>query len=105
MSQPDQARAPWPPGQALERVKNEILLRLLNEAQDLAALHERTWAVVRDTPRLRTYYITPQGQLDQLTEAGFGAVRIFALDDGRELSPDEASEATDPWLYYLCERR
>jgi ubiquinone/menaquinone biosynthesis C-methylase UbiE len=53
------------------------------------------------------YYIKPEAQIQQLEEAGFKVVDVYASDtrfDGRWV--DRATElhaVTDCWLYYFCE--
>jgi hypothetical protein len=49
------------------------------------------------------YAVKPKEQVRQLDEAGFHAVRIFRLKDGKEVPPDDdLDDLQDTWLYYLC---
>lgn len=79
-------------------------LRLLNPSDTFDTIHSQSYQIIRDLPRLLTYYISPAEQLRQLADAGFGAVRLFDLRGGRELANvEEAERAPDTWIYYLCE--
>jgi len=65
------------------------------------------YSVIRDGSDgilLETYYIRPTEQIRQLTELGFGSVRIFSGSTGMELTEENATldGVDDSWLYYLC---
>jgi SAM-dependent methyltransferase len=84
------------------KLKN-ILFRILNrsalkdyDTKDFALLYDGSgyW-------RLKTYYIKPIKQIKQLIDVGFQDIHIFGLN-GKELTPKELSQNSDPWLYYLC---
>lgn len=79
-------------------------LQLLNRRETLEGLEDRDFQIIRDLPRLLTYYVSPAEQLRQLAEAGFGKARIFGLRDGAELAgAAHAERSDDAWHYYLCE--
>jgi ubiquinone/menaquinone biosynthesis C-methylase UbiE len=79
-------------------------LKFLNRRETLDRTDSKPYQVIRDMPRLYTYYVSPTEQVRQLAEAGFGGVRIFDLHKGDELADVAAAErCPDPWLYYLCE--
>lgn len=65
----------------------------------------RDYAWIRDEAHafsLKTYYIHPLKQVEQLKGLGFEAIRIFRLD-GREVTAgSELVAVRDGWLYYLC---
>lgn len=67
----------------------------------------RPYAVINDgTNRfsLKTYYIAPQAQIDQLMAAGFKNIRLFSIQTGTEIELTNIKEtANDLWIYYLCE--
>jgi ubiquinone/menaquinone biosynthesis C-methylase UbiE len=70
-------------------------------------LRRARYAIVNDgahESRLTTYYILPEEQLRQLERSGFTNIRVFSVENGKELL-DRASinTARDPWLYYVCE--
>jgi ubiquinone/menaquinone biosynthesis C-methylase UbiE len=53
--------------------------------------------------RTITYYITPIEQTRQLTDSGFSNIKIYGLQDGREITSTLVLQSTtDEWLYYLC---
>jgi SAM-dependent methyltransferase len=68
----------------------------------LRTIMSRQWTILQDGALrggLETYYVRREEQLRQLGNAGFTSPRVFQLDGG------VAQEgATDPWLYYLCDR-
>jgi len=49
--------------------------------------------------RLKTYFIAPYEQLEQLKEYGFDETKIYGLD-GLEIS--DLNNTTETWLTYLC---
>ena len=51
---------------------------------------------------MRSCYVRTTAQVRALNEAGFGSVRVFSLDSGRELQAAEIPAAKDRWLYYLA---
>lgn len=99
----------WPPAGTkpsayLSELLYRVRLRLLNRRETLDRSLYNPFQVIRDLPRLRTYYVAPDEQLRQLRDSGFAGVRIFDLTSGAELaSLADAERAPDPWLYYLCE--
>jgi ubiquinone/menaquinone biosynthesis C-methylase UbiE len=48
--------------------------------------------------RLKTYVITPMGQIEQLNQFGFACTRVFGWD-GTEIK--DINSAKDGWLYFL----
>jgi ubiquinone/menaquinone biosynthesis C-methylase UbiE len=75
-------------------------LRRVNPS--LREIASRDWAVLQDGALhggLETYYVRRSEQLRQLAAAGFANVRVFQLDGA-----PAREHATDPWLYYLCDR-
>ncbi|MBD2071573.1 class I SAM-dependent methyltransferase [Leptolyngbya sp. FACHB-671] len=81
------------------------LLRCFNYSTTLEQLSLSTHATVKDEShnfRLKTYYVRPQEQINQL-EAGFSNIQVYSWKNGLELkTKNEWSANTDMWLYYLC---
>lgn len=81
------------------------LLRWFNNSIRLDQLHAAEYAILRDEShnfRLKTYYISPQAQINQLQNC-FSDIQVFSWRDGLELKTDEDLRSnTDMWLYYLC---
>jgi ubiquinone/menaquinone biosynthesis C-methylase UbiE len=81
------------------------LLRWFNNSIRLDQLHTAAYTILRDEShnfRLKTYYINPQEQLNQLQHC-FSDIRVFSWKDGLELKTDEALRSNAAmWLYYLC---
>jgi len=74
----------------------------VNAELDLAAAREAGWAVVPDAGhdhRLHLVYVTPEFQLRQLEEAGFGEIEVY---DRMARRVDPADAGADPWLHYFC---
>lgn len=49
--------------------------------------------------RLKTYFITPVEQLNQLHELGYSDIKLYSLRDGREIK--NPNNAVDRYIYYL----
>lgn len=68
---------------------------------------KRPFAILNDgTNRfsLKTYYMTPLAQIEQLNSLGFKNVRLFSSQTGNEIEPTDMHESGyDHWIYYLCE--
>ncbi len=80
------------------------LLRWFNRAIDLKNLNQSVYEIVRDEShnfRLRTYYIRPSAQIQQLAPF-FQDIKIFSWRSGLELTSLEINTHLDPWLYYQC---
>lgn len=80
------------------------LLRWLNRPLTLAALQAADHVIVKDEShnfRLKTYYIRPKAQLNQL--AAFGPVDVYSWKSSLPMTTAAALAANvDAWLYYLC---
>lgn len=67
----------------------------------------RPFAVINDgTNRfsLKTYYIEPRAQIDQLKACGFKNIRLFSIETGTEIEISQINETANAlWIYYLCE--
>lgn len=94
------------PSVLAKRTYKLLQMRLLNKKE--------AWRTIRNSsskPRhtmvndgahnfqLKTYYITPIEQLNQLRELGFSGTKIYGLTDGREIKNPVAT--MDHWVYYL----
>lgn len=68
---------------------------------------KRPFAVVNDgTNRfaLKTYYMHPAAQKEQLEAGGFKNIRVFSSQTGMEIEIPRINEmANDHWVYYMCE--
>ncbi len=84
------------------------LLRFFNRNISLKDIASQPHAIIRDEShnfRLRTYYITPQSQLEQLAPY-FENIQIYSWSTGELVKPTEDPAVTkDLWLYYLCQLR
>jgi ubiquinone/menaquinone biosynthesis C-methylase UbiE len=91
------------PFRAASAIYQYLWLLVLNGDRKRPA--DRDYAWIRDEAHafsLKTYYIRPLKQVEQLKEVGFEDVRIFGLD-GREIAAGSDLRALkDAWLYYLC---
>lgn len=82
-----------------------VLLRIFNASIKLSQLRVSSYAVIRDEShnfRLKTYYIRPQEQVNQLTP-DFADIKIYSWKSGREITQESDLQAnSEQWLYYLC---
>jgi ubiquinone/menaquinone biosynthesis C-methylase UbiE len=82
-----------------------VLLRCFNFPMTLSYLKASNYAIIRDEShnfRLKTHYIRPQEQINQL-ETSFSDVKVYSWSNGLEIkNNDELSANSDMWLYYLC---
>jgi hypothetical protein len=63
------------------------------------------YAIINDGAHhfsLKTYYIKPLKQIEQLEELQFKNIRIFSLDGKEAAGGLELSSLKDCWVYYLC---
>jgi ubiquinone/menaquinone biosynthesis C-methylase UbiE len=81
------------------------LLRLFNRSLTRPQLKAVTYSIIKDEShnfRLKTYYIRPLEQINQLTP-DFSQVKAYSWKNGLELTHEkELCENVDLWLYYLC---
>jgi len=80
------------------------LLHVFNFPTTLKQLKISTHAILKDEShnfRLKTYYVRPQEQIDQL-KSHFSDVKVYSWKSGLEITGDEMHCHTDLWLYYLC---
>jgi ubiquinone/menaquinone biosynthesis C-methylase UbiE len=80
------------------------LLHVFNFPTTLKQLKTSAYSILKDEShnfRLKTYYVRPQEQLNQL-EPHFRDVKVYSWKNGMEVSGDEADRHSDMWLYYLC---
>jgi hypothetical protein len=49
--------------------------------------------------RLKTFYITPKEQIKQLSQHKFTNIKVYGLEDGREIK--DPTDAKDPELHFL----
>ena len=95
----------WPPWSWVLEPARNAKRRALNPRW--CKLLSRDYAILNDgthRSRLRTYYVNPRYQIQQLHDAGFDNVRFFSLKNGTEIGSIEQLENNrDPYLYFLCE--
>ena len=80
-----------------------LILILLNGSPK--KLMKNEWVIINDGAhgfRSKTYYIKPQTQIQQLKKLHFIDIKLYSLDNGKEISASNLSEINDSWIYYLC---
>lgn len=81
------------------------LLHLFNPSLTLNHLSASVHTIIQDESHnfcLKTYYVRPQEQINQLA-VDFSNVKVYSWKDGLEItSENELYSNTDLWLYYLC---
>ena len=81
------------------------ILRLMNRAFTLDQLQATNHAIVRDEShnfRLKTYYVRPEAQLQQL-DPNFSEIKVYSWRTGWPITDtEELRSNADMWLYYLC---
>ncbi len=86
------------PGSLLRGILKTSRLRALNPEFQL--LLKEKWAILNDGAhkgRLRTYYVRPSYQIEQLQATGFAHVRTYSLVDGTEIHDiTELDRSSDP---------
>jgi ubiquinone/menaquinone biosynthesis C-methylase UbiE len=100
------------PVKLLREMPRLFLMRLFNrnEWNELRnELRNKKYAIFNNGGhdfRLRSYYIRPKDQVEQLIDSGFNDVKIYGLSDGKEIKDlFKEQNTTDAWLYYLCKVR
>lgn len=82
------------------------ITRLLNPSPE--ELEKMEYVLINDSSHLFslvTYYIKPEKQIDQLTELGFKNIKVFSLEEGKEIKTiSNLSYIKDRWLYYVCNK-
>ena len=91
-----------------EIVKYVLFFFLLaRRRQKFKKLKKEPYAIVNDGAhwsRLTTYYIKPKDQIRQLQDLGFGNIRVFSYQHGKQIADgSELDAARDCQLYYLCD--
>jgi ubiquinone/menaquinone biosynthesis C-methylase UbiE len=97
------------PVNLLREVRRLFLVRLLNR---------KVWKTVRGKNKTRqghlmfkdgahnfkikSYYVVPKEQIDQLTDSNFKHVGSYDLLGNEIKNPSELQSATDRWIYYLA---
>jgi len=81
-----------------------VLLHIFNFPITLKHLKNSAYLTLKDEShnfRLKTYYVRPQEQLNQLKSC-FSDVKVYSWKSGLEVPPNEVDCHSDLWLYYLC---
>ncbi len=93
-----------------------FLLRAFNRFIPLHTLQTSAHAILKDEShqfRLKTYYVRPSEQLNQLAEH-FSDIKVYSWKSGLEITDhlekiptkgNTLSENSEMWLYYLCSIR
>jgi ubiquinone/menaquinone biosynthesis C-methylase UbiE len=88
------------------RARELLQMRLLNKGELWKAIRNpsgnQRHLMVNDGAhnfRLKTYFITPVEQLNQLHELGYSDIKMYSLRDGREIK--NPNNAIDRYIYYL----
>jgi len=92
------------PLRLLKDMTRSLLIKSTNPR--FTDLKERDFAVINDGTQhfqAKIYYIKPKEQIKQLQEAGFENIRLFSLENGREITdPTGLDSLSDRWLHYLA---
>lgn len=82
-------------------------LRLIYENGFSGKYRNKRFAIINDGAhhfRLKTYYVRPSAQIEQLEQSGFKNIRLFSLKTGEEIDKAALNGASkDSWIYYFCE--
>jgi len=93
------------PAKMLWRVFRNYFLRLNN--QKLTKIKQSEYSIINDGAHnfnLKTHYISPKFQINELKEAEFSNVKVYGLNGQKIVSAEELDSNTDGWLYYFCQR-
>jgi len=80
-----------------------ILLNFYNEPKK--QLSQNDHVIINDGAcsfGLKTYYILPEVQIEELNQSGFKNIRLFASENGKEIDRKQLKTVQDPWIYYLA---
>lgn len=81
--------------------------RLIYENGFPGKYRNKDFAILNDGAhhfKLKTYYIRPATQVEQLERIGFKNIRLLSLKTGGEVEKARLNGAgKDSWIYYLCE--
>lgn len=81
------------------------LFSLLNPSNK--KLQQRDWAILRDGAsrfQLKTFYINPLAQIQQLEALNFKNIQSFSLATGQLINQEQLATNTDSWIYFLAEK-
>ena len=82
-------------------------LRLILENGVPSKHRDTDWAILVDGAnhfKMKTYYINPSFQLEQLKKMGFKNIRQYSLRTGDEMDERALKNTTrDSWIYFVCE--
>ncbi len=70
-------------------------------------IHRKNWTIINDGSHffgLKTYYINPRTQLEQLVEINFKNFKLFSLTEGKIINGENLEQTQDPWIYYFCKK-
>lgn len=81
--------------------------KLINQltTKKIKALQNEDYITINDGAhygQLETYYVNTEFQIKILEQAGYKNIRVFDLENGKELIGKEIKYNQDTWLYYLC---
>lgn len=89
------------PRQRLARLGQGLALRLTNPSP--RALRDRDYAIINDGAHdfgLKTYYVKPAYQVQQLRDAGFDEIVLYRHDGKRVEPTGDLSHLDDDWIHY-----
>lgn len=82
-------------------------LRIVSVNSRLWVSKNKGYIVINDSThkfRLRTSYIKPKKQIEQLNYVGFKNVEVYSLTTGKKIkNKKELDSNKDSWLYFLCQ--
>jgi len=82
-------------------------LRLIYENGFPGKYRKKDFAILNDSAhhfKLKTYYIKPDAQIEQLEGFVFKTICFFSLKTGEEMDKAALNGASgDSWIYYMCE--
>ncbi|MCX6278625.1 MAG: class I SAM-dependent methyltransferase [Bacteroidetes bacterium] len=91
------------PCKLLNRIRKLLTVVFINGS--LEKYKKTPYAVINDGAhsfKLKTYYISPKEQLNQLKSVGFHSIETYSIMNGEEISLEDINNIEDPWIYYLC---
>jgi len=96
-------RFPPNPLRVFRELDRFIRVRRLNGS--LKEYADLDYAIVNDGAHgfgLETFYVDFDAQWRSLENMGFTNLRVYGLQDGRQVDQKELSARLDPWMYFLC---
>lgn len=86
---------------AVQMLSEDVMMTRRSRSGDIAAGRARGWVILRGPKDFRTFYATPQWQVQQLGSHGFDVLSVMNAG-GAQVSPEGAG--SDESLHFLCRR-